>query len=170
MTMWERSIGDGRTDASCGRHGRLHAKANPTMTEPTTAIGPPALQRSSRPRPSLTGGMIRRCWQGICRMRHADAAADTVARWRRPLVAVLVLFAIGAMLAGEAVGCPTCKDTLAEGDASAANIARGYAYSIVIMLAMPFTLAGSFGLYVWREMRRQRSAVDQDPYRGDVRR
>jgi hypothetical protein len=23
------------------------------------------------------------------------------------------------------------------------------------MLAMPFTLAGSFGAYVWREMRRQ---------------
>jgi hypothetical protein len=25
------------------------------------------------------------------------------------------------------------------------------------MLAMPFTLAGSFGAYVWREMRRQRA-------------
>jgi hypothetical protein len=26
------------------------------------------------------------------------------------------------------------------------------------MLAMPFTLAGSFGAYVWREMRRQEKA------------
>lgn len=100
-------------------------------------------------------------------MRHADKAA---VRGRRTLVTVLVLFAVAAILAGEAVGCPTCKDTLAEGDSSAANIARGYAYSIVIMLAMPFMLAGSFGLYVWREMRRQRSAVDQHPLCGDARR
>jgi hypothetical protein len=28
------------------------------------------------------------------------------------------------------------------------------------MLAMPFTLAGSFGCYVWREMRRQRRASE----------
>ena len=27
------------------------------------------------------------------------------------------------------------------------------------MLAMPFTLAGSFGAYVWREMRRQKAAA-----------
>jgi hypothetical protein len=36
------------------------------------------------------------------------------------------------------------------------NLARGYFYSILIMLAMPFTLVGSFGAYVWREMRRQK--------------
>jgi hypothetical protein len=27
------------------------------------------------------------------------------------------------------------------------------------MLAMPFTLVGSFGAYVWREMRRQKAAA-----------
>jgi hypothetical protein len=35
------------------------------------------------------------------------------------------------------------------------NLARGYFYSILLMLAMPFTLIGSFGCYVWREMRKQ---------------
>jgi hypothetical protein len=70
--------------------------------------------------------------------------------------AVAALLALGLIvLAGEALGCPTCKDSLADGDAQAANLARGYFYSILIMLAMPFTLASSFGLYVWREMRRQ---------------
>jgi hypothetical protein len=40
-------------------------------------------------------------------------------------------------------------------DPDGLNLARGYFYSILLMLAMPFTLVGSFGCYVWREMRRQ---------------
>jgi hypothetical protein len=38
------------------------------------------------------------------------------------------------------------------------NLARGYFYSILIMLAMPCTLISSFGIYVWREMQRQKRA------------
>lgn len=70
-------------------------------------------------------------------------------------IAAIVLL---VLIAGEAVGCPTCKDGVAESDPEGMNIARGYFYSILIMLAMPFTLAGSFGAYVWREMRRQERA------------
>ena len=66
---------------------------------------------------------------------------------------------IGSIVAGgDAWGCPTCKDGLQAADSEGANIARGYFYSILLMIAMPFTLAGSFGLYVWREMRRQQHA------------
>lgn len=68
---------------------------------------------------------------------------------------VLVAVAIVMALAGDALACPTCKDGVAEADPEGANIARGYFYSILLMLGMPFTLAGSFGIYVWREMRRQ---------------
>ena len=68
-----------------------------------------------------------------------------------------------ALSAGVAWGCPNCKDGIAATEsAEAAAIARGYALSILIMLAMPFTLAGSFGLYVWREMRR----LDREPQDG----
>lgn len=70
------------------------------------------------------------------------------------IVAILLL----VLVAGEALGCPTCKDGVAESDPEGMNLARGYFYSILIMLAMPFTLAGSFGAYVWREMRRQEKA------------
>lgn len=38
---------------------------------------------------------------------------------------------------------------------------RGYFYSILIMLGMPATLAGSFGMYVWREMLKQRSVATE---------
>ncbi len=75
------------------------------------------------------------------------------ANWAGIAAIVLLVF-----IAGEAVGCPTCKDGVAESDPEGMNLARGYFYSILIMLAMPFTLAGSFGAYVWREMRRQERA------------
>ena len=76
---------------------------------------------------------------------------------------VCVALAIACIIAGsEALGCPTCKDGLQAADSEGANIARGYFYSILLMIAMPFTLAGSFGLYVWREMRRQQRAAGND--------
>ncbi len=69
----------------------------------------------------------------------------------------MFLIAVGlAAVAAEALGCPNCKDAVAVNDPEGMNLARGYFYSILIMLAMPFTLVGSFGAYVWREMRRQK--------------
>lgn len=81
------------------------------------------------------------------------------------IAAILLL----VFVAGEALGCPTCKDGVAESDPEGMNVARGYFYSILIMLAMPFTLAGSFGAYVWREMRRQeRTRLEgRDPFSED---
>ena len=78
--------------------------------------------------------------------------------------AKICLFVLIAVIAvgSDAWGCPTCKDGLQAADSEGANIARGYFYSILLMIAMPFTLAGSFGLYVWREMRRQQHAEGVD--------
>ena len=72
-----------------------------------------------------------------------------------PCLIFLFLLLVATVLVADAVACPTCKDGLAAADSQGANVARGYFYSILLMLAMPFTLAGSFGFYVWREMRRQ---------------
>jgi hypothetical protein len=72
----------------------------------------------------------------------------------RVAIAVALLFAV--MMIGDAFGCPNCKDAVDTSDPDGLNLARGYFYSILLMLAMPFTLVGSFGCYVWREMRRQR--------------
>ena len=80
----------------------------------------------------------------------------------RGLVAAAVLL---AWMASEAFGCPNCKDGIAATDPEGLNLARGYFYSILLMLAMPFTLVGSFGAYVWREMRRQkRSGMHSQPH------
>ena len=74
-------------------------------------------------------------------------------------VAVAVLVCIAA--ASEAMGCPNCKDAVDTADPDGLNVARGYFYSILIMLAMPFTLVGSFGVYVWREMRRAKQSAGE---------
>jgi hypothetical protein len=60
------------------------------------------------------------------------------------------------LLAVDASACPNCKDAVNTSDPDGLNLARGYFYSILLMLAMPFTLAGSFAAYVWREVRRQK--------------
>jgi len=96
-------------------------------------------------------------------MRDARRSIVSPGSWRgdnsrlawRPLAAgVAVAVVLGA---ADAFGCPTCKDAVNTSDPEGLNVARGYFYSILLMLAMPFTLAGSFGAYVWREMRRQRA-------------
>jgi hypothetical protein len=81
----------------------------------------------------------------------------------RRLYTVVVLVGLVAVVAvPDAFGCPNCKDGVNTSDPDGLNIARGYFYSILLMLAMPFTLAGSFAAYVWREMRRQKRLVEQE--------
>ncbi|MFM8802897.1 MAG: hypothetical protein ACKOK8_03120 [Planctomycetia bacterium] len=76
---------------------------------------------------------------------------------RRILPLVVTVACLAA--AAEAFGCPNCKDAVNTSDPEGLNLARGYFYSILIMLAMPATLIGSFSVYVWREMRRQKRAL-----------
>jgi hypothetical protein len=83
-------------------------------------------------------------------------------RMRNRFVVWSFLLIVCLAISSDVLGCPTCKDGLAAADSEGANIARGYFYSILLMIAMPFTLAGSFGLYVWRETRRLQQANNGD--------
>ena len=56
--------------------------------------------------------------------------------------------------AGEALGCPTCKDGLAENDPASQAAAAGYFYSILFMMAMPFVVIGTFGSAAYFSIRR----------------
>ena len=73
----------------------------------------------------------------------------------RSRVVMSLTLAVALVAVADAFGCPNCKDAVNTSDPDGLNMARGYFYSILLMLAMPFTLAGSFAAYVWREMRRQ---------------
>lgn len=86
-------------------------------------------------------------------------SADNRNMLRRWLSFVL-LFALLIGLGGVASACPTCKDNL--GDPSSANLARGFYYSILFMLSMPYLILGSIGLYFYllvRKARREKEAV-----------
>lgn len=75
-------------------------------------------------------------------------------------VAILVSF----LLVAESVwACPTCKDSIA-GDPASANLARGFYFSILFMLSMPYLILTGIGLYFYnlvRKARREREGAAQ---------
>jgi heme/copper-type cytochrome/quinol oxidase subunit 2 len=72
----------------------------------------------------------------------------------RCLPAVLALAIL--LVADVALGCPTCKDSLAS-DPAAANLVRGYFWSILFMMSMPFLILGSLSAYFYWEIRKARA-------------
>lgn len=76
------------------------------------------------------------------------------------LVLALLVVAIVLVAAGDAMACPTCKDGLAENDAASQAQARGFFYSILFMMAMPFVIIGTFGGAAYYSIRRAREAQE----------
>lgn len=68
-------------------------------------------------------------------------------------VAPLALAVCLALAADVALACPTCKDQLAH-DPQSANVARGYAMSIIFMLSMPPLILGGLASYFYWEVRK----------------
>ena len=71
------------------------------------------------------------------------------------LQGVIVIAAV-LVLADVAAACPTCKDNLAH-DPATSNLARGFYYSILFMISMPFLIFGSLCSYFYWEVRRARA-------------
>jgi hypothetical protein len=69
-------------------------------------------------------------------------------KFRRKIVLPLAALALLTVLANVGLACPTCKDNLAA-DPAAANIIRGYYYSILFMMSMPFLILGSLCTYFY---------------------
>ena len=79
-----------------------------------------------------------------------------------------VVLAIGLLciFADVAFACPTCKENLA-GDPEAANIVRGYFYSILFMLSMPPLILSGLSLYFYYEVRKARALQAKTAAEGD---
>lgn len=69
------------------------------------------------------------------------------------LAAVLVL-TFSPALSGTASSCPNCKEAVSAQPSDAAGMARAYNWSVLLMLAMPFTLLGTGALMVARAVKR----------------
>lgn len=71
------------------------------------------------------------------------------------LAALLVIFVVFHQTAD---ACPTCKEGLAEGEE---NVARGYFWSILFMMGMPFLIFAGLGLYFFLTIRRAKARRQQ---------
>ncbi len=68
----------------------------------------------------------------------------------------LLVIAVVLLTATDVLACPTCKDGLAESDPVSQAQARGFFYSILFMMAMPFVILGTFGSAAYWSIRRAR--------------
>src|SRR6188768_2235981 len=91
------------------------------------------------------------------------ADARTCRSRRLPKLALCcAALALALLFTSLASACPTCKDNLAH-DPASANLARGFYYSILFMVSMPFVIFGSLSAYFYYEVRKAkaRQAAEQ---------
>lgn len=72
----------------------------------------------------------------------------------RKLTPVLLLLVVLRGLSTAAMACPNCKEAVSAQPSDVAGMARGYNWSVLVMLAVPFTLLGTGTLMVVRAARR----------------
>lgn len=68
----------------------------------------------------------------------------------KPLIGTVVL---SLLLAGPVFACPNCKEAVSAQPADVAKMARGYNWSILLMLGMPVTLLGTGAFMVRRTVK-----------------
>ena len=78
-------------------------------------------------------------------------------RKHQQFVPLLIALALVLVLAATASACPNCKDALAANDPEQNGIVKGYFYSILFMMGMPFTFLGCFSVYMYRQVLRARA-------------
>jgi hypothetical protein len=76
------------------------------------------------------------------------------------VIAATVLATV--ILAPPAWACPNCKDNFAAQGPNGQNLARGFYWSILFMMGMPFALLGGFSGYMYLEVRRARERAARD--------
>jgi hypothetical protein len=91
-------------------------------------------------------------------MRVQYRYEPVIVRW---LIAAAVL-ALVLLVVSVAAACPNCKEGLAQNDPHGQSIAAGYYYSILFMMAMPFTILGTFGSLAYLSIRRARMQQERE--------
>ena len=85
-----------------------------------------------------------------------DGRANQIMKANLQRLALLLILAIVAVLVLEtvAMACPSCKESLAHSDPARANMVRGYFWSILFMMSMPFVILGGLSALFWWEVRK----------------
>lgn len=69
-----------------------------------------------------------------------------------PAIGLGVLVTIGS--ARDARACPSCKEAVADGSDEESDVARGYNWSVLFMIAVPFSMMGTGALAIRRAVKR----------------
>jgi hypothetical protein len=73
------------------------------------------------------------------------------------LLQVLCALALLVFCAAAAEACPNCKEALAANDPEQSGVVKGYFYSILFMMGMPFAFLSCFSIYMYRQVLRARA-------------
>jgi hypothetical protein len=73
---------------------------------------------------------------------------------RRSVTLLLLSLVLLLGVTGTVTACPNCKEAVSAQPSEMAGMARGYNWSVLVMLAVPFTLFSTGTLMVVRAARR----------------
>jgi hypothetical protein len=88
------------------------------------------------------------------------AVRNIAKRWSRSAAIVVALVAV-LCIAATATACPNCRDALAD-NPRGQSLAKGFYFSILFMMSMPFLVLGTLGTVFYRSI--QRAQVDPAPH------
>ena len=74
---------------------------------------------------------------------------------------LLVLLVVALVLPAVAAACPNCKDAIPDGEypGGSASLGVGFYYSILLMIAVPWTAISTVAFLIYRKHRRLRLAA-----------
>src|SRR5215475_8148570 len=77
--------------------------------------------------------------------------------WISRLAVVLLLLTAVASSTRTVWACPTCSDAVAQNDPEHEHMVKGYFYSILFMMGVPYTVFMCFAGYMYWEVKKARA-------------
>jgi hypothetical protein len=75
-------------------------------------------------------------------------------KWRTVILSLAVSALISVPSFNRALACPNCKEAVSLQGSEVTNVASGYNWSVVFMLAIPFSMMGTGAFMVRRAVKR----------------